>query len=178
MINKTKRFNKKLWKENDKKGKEFATSILKKIYGNNIKIVEGTEYGVDLKLFEDDILIKTAEVEVRHSWGNDSKFPFNTVNIPYRKKKFFTNNICEYISINRLFTRCLLIKEKDERIVSLENQIKHLQEQNRNLDDARMRSDQLNLNLTIQMKSNSVGLLGKMKRLFLGDPKITSQISH
>ena len=72
----------------------------------------------------------------------------------------------------------LLIKEKDERIVSLENQIKHLQEQNRNLDDARMRSDQLNLNLTIQMKSNSVGLLGKMKRLFLGDPKITSRISH
>ena len=72
----------------------------------------------------------------------------------------------------------LLIKEKDERIVSLENQIKHLQEQNRNLDDARMRSDQLNLNLTIQMTSNSVGLLGKMKRLFLGDPKITSQISH
>ena len=72
----------------------------------------------------------------------------------------------------------LLIKEKDERIVSLENQIKHLQEQNRNLDDARTRSDQLNLNLTIQMKSNSVGLLGKMKRLFLGDPKITSQISH
>ena len=72
----------------------------------------------------------------------------------------------------------LLIKEKDERIVSLENQIKHLQEQNRNLDDARMRSDQLNLNLTIQMKSNSVGLLGKMKRLVLGDPKITSQISH
>ena len=72
----------------------------------------------------------------------------------------------------------LLIKEKDERITSLENQIKHLQEQNRNLDDARMRSDQLNLNLTIQMKSNSVGLLGKMKRLFLGDPKITSQISH
>jgi hypothetical protein len=113
MINKTKRFNKKLWKENDKKGKEFATSILKKIYGNNIKIVEGIEYGVDLKLFENDILIKTAEVEVRHNWGNDSKFPFNTVNIPYRKKKFFTNNICEYISINRLFTRCLLIKEKD-----------------------------------------------------------------
>ena len=72
----------------------------------------------------------------------------------------------------------LLIKEKDERIVSLENQIKHLQEQNRNLDDARMRSDQLNLNLTIQMKSNNVGLLGKMKRLFLGDPKITSQIPH
>ena len=72
----------------------------------------------------------------------------------------------------------LLIKEKDERITSLENQIKHLQEQNRNLDDARMRSDQLNLNLTIQMKSNNVSLLGKMKRLFLGDPKITSQIPH
>ena len=72
----------------------------------------------------------------------------------------------------------LLIKEKDERITSLENQIKHLQEQNRNLDDARMRSDQLNLNLTIQMKSNNVSLLGKMKRLFLSDPKITSQTPH
>ena len=72
----------------------------------------------------------------------------------------------------------LLIKEKDERITSLENQIKHLQEQNRNLDDARMRSDQLNLNLTIQMKSNNVGLLGKMKRLFLGDPKITLSLIH
>ncbi len=54
MINRTKRFNKKLWEENDKKGKEFATSILKKIYGNSIKIVEGVEYGVDLKLFNED----------------------------------------------------------------------------------------------------------------------------
>ena len=90
------------------------------------------------------------------------------------------NNADEVIDNNPIDTTPLelLIKEKDERIVSLENQIKHLQEQNRNLDDARMRSDQLNLNLTIQMKSNSVGLLGKMKRLFLGDPKITSQISH
>jgi len=114
MINRTKRFNKKLWEENDTKGKEFATFILKKIYGDNIKIEEGTKYGVDLKLFNgDNILIKTAEVEVRRNWSNDSKFPFDTLNIPYRKKKFFTNNICEYVSINRLFTRCLLIKEKD-----------------------------------------------------------------
>ena len=114
MTNRTKRFNKKLWEENDTKGKEFATFILKKIYGDNIKIEEGTEYGVDLKLFNgDNILIKTAEVEVRRNWSNDSKFPFDTLNIPYRKKKFFTNNICEYVSINRLFTRCLLIKEKD-----------------------------------------------------------------
>ena len=69
---------------------------------------------MDLKLFnEDNTLIKTVEVEVRHNWGNDNKFPFDTLNIPYRKNKFFTNNICEYISINKLFTRCLLIKEKD-----------------------------------------------------------------
>ena len=65
MTNRTKRFNKKLWEENDTKGKEFATFILKKIYGDNIKIEEGTEYGVDLKLFNgDNILIKTAEVEL------------------------------------------------------------------------------------------------------------------
>ena len=66
----------------------------------------------------------------------------------------------------------LLIKEKDERIAGLENQIQNLQEQNKNLDDARMRADQLNLNLTIQLKSNSAGLLGMIKRLFLGEPKI------
>ncbi len=66
----------------------------------------------------------------------------------------------------------LLIKEKDERIASLEHQIQNLQEQNKNLDDARMRADQLNLNLTLQVKSNSTGLLGMMKKLFLGEPKI------
>ena len=60
-----------------------------------------------------NILIKTVEVEVRRNWNSDSKFPFNTLNIPYRKKKFFIANNCEYISINSLFTRCLLTKEKD-----------------------------------------------------------------
>tara|TARA_R110002051_G_C8463587_1_gene458810 strand:+ start:156 stop:602 length:447 start_codon:yes stop_codon:yes gene_type:complete len=114
VINKTKKFNKKLWIENDKRGKEFAISLLKNIYNNNIKIIEGEKYGVDLKIFnKNNVLIKTAEVEVRHNWNTDSKFPFNTLNIPYRKKKFFITNNCEYISINNLFTRCLLIKEKD-----------------------------------------------------------------
>jgi len=113
VINKIKKFNKKLWVENDKRGKEFAISLLKNIY-NNIKIIEGEKYGVDLKIFNgSNILIKTVEVEVRRNWNSDSKFPFNTLNIPYRKKKFFITNNCEYISINNLFTRCLLIKEKD-----------------------------------------------------------------
>ena len=113
MINKIKKFNKKLWVENDKRGKEFAISLLKNIY-NNIKIIEGEKYGVDLKIFNgSNILIKTVEVEVRRNWNSDSKFPFNTLNIPYRKKKFFIANNCEYISINSLFTRCLLTKEKD-----------------------------------------------------------------
>lgn len=65
----------------------------------------------------------------------------------------------------------LLIKEKDERIASLERQIDNLQEQNSKLDEARLRSDQLNLNLTVH---NQIGLIGRMKRFFLGSTEITT----
>ena len=66
-----------------------------------------------------DVLVKTvssgikkAEVEVRHNWKGDFDFPFSTVNIPSRKKKFFDGN-CLYFSINKNLTRCMMIDDKD-----------------------------------------------------------------
>ena len=56
----------------------------------------------------------------------------------------------------------------------LKHQIQNLQELNENLDNTRMRAEELNLDLTLQLKSNSAGLLGMIKRLFLGDSKVVS----
>tara|TARA_R100000742_G_C4223266_1_gene46499 strand:- start:161 stop:607 length:447 start_codon:yes stop_codon:yes gene_type:complete len=106
-----KTFNARLHAENDGKGKTFASKILKSMYPD-CKIVEGDKYGVDLKIIKDDQIIKKAEVEVRHNWKGDFDFPFSTVNIPSRKKKFFDGN-CLYFSINKNLTRCMMIDDKD-----------------------------------------------------------------
>lgn len=106
-----KKFDRSLYQENDKKGKEFAIKILNKLYPEH-KIVEGTQFGVDLKVYDkEDNLVKNVEVEVRISWKSDFKFPFDTVNIPERKRKFFDGN-CLYISINKNCNRCLVIEDK------------------------------------------------------------------
>ena len=66
------------------------------------KIVEGAQFGVDLKVYDkEDNLVKNVEVEVRISWKSDFKFPFDTVNIPERKRKFFDGN-CLYIHKQKL----------------------------------------------------------------------------
>ena len=108
-----KKFDKKLYEENDHKGKIFASSILKKMYPS-YNIVEGDKFGVDLKVIDpkDNSIFITAEVEVRHNWNNDGDFPFSTINIPYRKQKFF-NGKCKYFSINKNLNRCLIIDDKD-----------------------------------------------------------------
>ena len=107
-----KKFNKLLYEQNDKKGKEFATKVLNKLYPA-LKIIEGSKFGVDLQILDtNNSIVKTAEVEIRNNWDTDYGFPFSTVNIPERKRKFF-NGICTYFSINKNCTRCLMIEDKD-----------------------------------------------------------------
>ncbi len=107
-----KKFDSNLYLENDRKGKEFAIKVLNKLYPNK-KIVEGSKFGVDILIKnENEEVIKTAEVEIRNNWNTDNNFPFDTVNIPERKKKFF-NGLCTYFSINKNCTRCLMIEDKD-----------------------------------------------------------------
>ena len=107
-----KKFNKLLYEENDKKGKEFATKVLSKFYPE-LTIIEGSKFGVDLKILSpDNVLVYTVEVEIRNNWDTDGEFPFSTVNIPERKRKFFDGR-CTYYSINKNCTRCLIIADKD-----------------------------------------------------------------
>ena len=111
MFNKYKKFDKSLYQENDKKGKEFAVKVLKQLYPEH-RIIEGSQFGVDLKVFDkDNNLVKNVEVEVRNNWKTDFDFPFDTVNIPERKRKFFDGN-CLYVSVNKNCNRCLIIEDK------------------------------------------------------------------
>ena len=49
--------------------------------------IEGDKYGVDLIVRSGDEVVGYAEVERRHNWVG--KFTFQTVHVPFRKKKFF-----------------------------------------------------------------------------------------
>jgi len=107
-----KKFNKLLYEQNDKKGKEFVTKLLNKAYPD-LTIIEGSKFGVDLQILDNNNeIVYTAEVEIRNNWDTDGEFPFSTVNIPERKRKFF-NGRCTYYSINKNCTRCLMIEDKD-----------------------------------------------------------------
>ena len=108
-----KKFDKKLFEENDKKGKDFVIKILKKMYPNH-NIIEGDKFGVDLKVIDPkyNTIFITAEVEVRHNWKDNGPFPFQTINIPERKTKFF-NGLCKYFSVNKNINQCMMIEDKD-----------------------------------------------------------------
>jgi len=107
-----KKFNKLLYEQNDKKGKEFVTRLLNKLYPD-LNVIEGSKFGVDLKILDsNNEIVYTAEVEIRNNWDTDGEFPFSTVNIPERKRKFFDGR-CTYYSVNKNCTRCLVIADKD-----------------------------------------------------------------
>ena len=120
MKNRTKAFSRSLYNQHDHAGKQFVAKVLRKKHGKDLEIMGDSGFGVDLKLYKNGEKIGTAEVEVRNNWRDNNPFPFDTVNIPYRKKKFFTDGSCVYFSVNKNLTRCLIITEK----VILESPIK------------------------------------------------------
>ena len=120
MKNRTKAFSRSLYNQHDHAGKQFVAKVLRKKHGEDLEIMGDAGFGVDLKLYKNGEKIGTAEVEVRNNWRDNDPFPFDTVNIPYRKKKFFTDGSCVYFSVNKNLTRCLIITEK----IILESPIK------------------------------------------------------
>jgi len=82
-----KRFDRQLHDDHD----EFGRSVVKKFiahkFGMNAQDNPDV-YGVDLLLYKSDKIVGYAEVEVRNNWKTDH-FPFDELNIPLRKKKFF-----------------------------------------------------------------------------------------
>ena len=105
MIGKHKAFDKKLHAAHDPQSRE----VVKKYYldTHNITLIDGkTRYSVDL-ITEDE---KTqVEVEHRIVWKGDD-FPYDTINIAERKRKFFIDGKVDYIILSDDYTRLGIIK--------------------------------------------------------------------
>jgi hypothetical protein len=82
-----KAFDQVLHDENDAIAKEAVRSFLEAVWG--YPVTEGGQYDVDLLIYEEDTICGYVEVERRHNWDKQH-FPFDTLNIPERKRKFFT----------------------------------------------------------------------------------------
>ena len=95
MQGKYKKFDHKLYRDNDNLGKKFAKHFLPKIMKqsnpekyNSVEIRENSDkYGPDLCCYNDGELIGYFEPEIKHNWNTD-KFPFNDLQIPERKAKW------------------------------------------------------------------------------------------
>jgi hypothetical protein len=79
-------FDQVLHDENDAIAKEAVRSFLEAVWG--YPVTEGGQYDVDLLIYEEDTICGYVEVERRHNWDKQH-FPFDTLHIPERKRKFF-----------------------------------------------------------------------------------------
>lgn len=68
-------------------------------------------YGVDIT-FEQGDREGFIDVEVRSNWDKE-KFPYSTVHVPYRKKKFAILKNFRYFVLNYDMTKCLVCKGSD-----------------------------------------------------------------
>lgn len=81
----SKPFSPELHDENDGPAKDAVMAYIKRAWKLDPR--EGGTYDVDIDVYERGALIAHVEVEKRSHWVKD--FPFSTVNIPIRKRKFF-----------------------------------------------------------------------------------------
>ena len=99
-----KKFDKELHGKYDNVGREIVKNYFQKRTKFTAKD-NPNEYGVDLLLFKENVLVGYAEVEVRKNWNTD-KFPFDTLNVPLRKKKLLENDLPTYFfSVNYTHTK-------------------------------------------------------------------------
>ena len=81
----SKPFSPELHAENDGPAKDAVMAYIKRAWKLDPR--EGGKYDVDIDVYERGALIAHVEVEKRSHWVGH--FPFPTVNIPIRKRKFF-----------------------------------------------------------------------------------------
>ena len=80
-----KRFDPKLYEENDKIAKDFVKNLLK---GTEYQVIENSKKrGVDMLLYKDSQHIANIECERKIVWVNQ-EFPYENVQIPERKTKY------------------------------------------------------------------------------------------
>jgi len=119
-----KKFDKKLHEEFDKQGKRVVKNFLVKL-GEGYEVKENKDrYGVDLVIYKNGEKIAYAEVEVRASWSGPD-FPYEDLNIPYRKKKLLINDKkTEFYSINKELThmfRCTARTILESKVAIISN---------------------------------------------------------
>ncbi len=106
----TKPFSPTLFQTNDLLGRKI---VQKFFHSKNIDAVDNPDiYAVDLILFREGKKIGYAEVEVRHNWKTD-EFPYDTLNVPQRKKKLLENDLPTYFfSVNCIETRMYVVTDE------------------------------------------------------------------
>jgi hypothetical protein len=78
-------FSPEQYKQDDNPAKIIVANYIGRKW--NKIVIEGEQYGADLKVIENDRIIGYIEIERRHNWIGE--FPFDSVHVPERKKKFF-----------------------------------------------------------------------------------------
>ena len=102
-----KKFDQKLFNDNDPKSREIVINFFKKY---NIILKDNEDkYGVDL-ISEDGSM--KFELERRLVW-NKTEFPFSDINLPERKAKFFLQNNVSYIIISNDYSHIGIIMGGD-----------------------------------------------------------------
>jgi len=109
-----KRFDKKLFEENDKKAKGIAIKYYKDL-GYNIE-ENSKRYGPDLLLHDkDNKFIGYVECEKKNVW-KEYEFPYDSVQFPERKKKYVLTNqdcIVTFFMVNKECSRALIVDGND-----------------------------------------------------------------
>lgn len=109
MIGEYKPFSASLHKKNDPKSRRVVKEYLQK---KDIDLEDNPDkYGVDL--ISKDGTVKV-EVEHRLSWQGP-EFPFNEINVPERKGKFFGDKEVSYAILNKEYTHIGIIPNKKLR---------------------------------------------------------------
>jgi len=104
-------FNQDAYDSFDEKSKTLVSKLLTKL---GFEVTDNTidnRYAVDLSFKDKDGKKYDTDVEVRSKWSG-TVFPFKTIHIPYRKKKFIES--CEnfiYTVVNLEMTHCLMCKQ-------------------------------------------------------------------
>lgn len=104
-----KEFSKALFQRNDPKSRKIVMEYFKK---RKISLVHNeNKFGVDL-VAEDGSM--SVEVEHRNSWQN-AEFPFDTVNVPERKAKYFVESNVHYAILSKDYSHIGMIAGKELR---------------------------------------------------------------
>lgn len=105
------KFNQKAYDSSDAISKQAVIKLLERMGFVVIDNTEYDKYAVDLTAYFKNKRYDI-DVEMRYDIWSGYKFPFSSVHIPYRKKKFIASgNEFRYIVVNRELSHCLISKK-------------------------------------------------------------------